>query len=114
MNEHAPRSDIDDDALTHLERLARLVIEPEERASLRRDLVALLGFVDTLLEVDVSGVDEYGRGVEPAVLDPGAGAMTETERHDSVTPSLPPAAALALAPEQEGGFFKVPRTVDEG
>lgn len=106
---------VDDQALEHLERLARLVIEPSERENLKRDLVELLGFVDTLLEADVDGVDEFGHGAAGAAATlagptPAAGA----ERADEVQPSLPSSRALAMAPEVHDGFYKVPRTVEEG
>mgnify|MGYP001002406252 FL=1 len=102
--------DIDDAALAHLERLTRLVIEPSERESLRHDLVELLGFVDSLLQVDVSGVEEYGREVAPDA--PRVAAVIE--RADVVEASLARDAALDLAPEAADGFIVVPRTVDEG
>lgn len=102
--------DIDDATLAHLERLTRLVIEPSERESLRGDLVELLGFVDSLLQVDVDGVEEYGRA--PAALTPRPGARVE--RADVVVPSLARDVALRLAPDASDGFITVPRTVDEG
>lgn len=133
MDDPPPRHDIDDAALAHLERLARLVIEPSEREALKHDLVELLGFVDSLLEVDVTGVDEYGRDPdgldrgdmrEPRSLHPtetldpagssGPAGSVDPERSDTLTPSLPAAVALGLAPESSGGFIKVPRTVEEG
>jgi aspartyl/glutamyl-tRNA(Asn/Gln) amidotransferase C subunit len=111
---------VDDAALEHLERLARLVIEPTERESLKADLVELLGFVDSLLEADVAGVQEFGvteaRPTEAGPSDsarPDA-AAADPERPDVVQPSLPSSAALAMAPEEFDGFFKVPRTVEEG
>ena len=104
--------DVDDGALEQLERLARLVIEPTERASLRRDLVELLGFVDSLLEADVDGVAEYGR--EDPSLSANAQGQPGSERPDVVEPSLPSGRALELAPAVQDGFFKVPRTVEEG
>ncbi|HET8985952.1 MAG TPA: Asp-tRNA(Asn)/Glu-tRNA(Gln) amidotransferase subunit GatC [Trueperaceae bacterium] len=131
---------VDDDALEHLERLARLVIEPAERENLKADLVELLGFVDSLLEADVEGVEEYGPGqagtsgtgagdgptlaaagtrdehgrIEHARNERGVSERTGTERADVVTQSLPSSAALAMAPEDQDGFYKVPRTVEEG
>lgn len=104
--------EIDDQALEHLERLARLVIEPSERADLKHDLVELLGFVDSLLEADVEGVEEYGRA-HPNTPADGV-SLSGAERHDSLAPSLPSARALAMAPALRDGFFQVPRTVDEG
>lgn len=112
MTETGQQHDIDDAALAHLERLARLVIEPEERESLRHDLVELLGFVDTLLRADVTGIEEYGRG--PDLNAAGADVARGGEREDTVTPSLPTDVALELAPEAVDGFIKVPRTVEEG
>lgn len=95
---------VDDAALEHLERLARLVIEPGERESLKTDLLELLGFVDTLLDAQVDGEEETGE----------AGQVVDGERPDEVTASLERRDALALAPESDQGYITVPRTVDEG
>lgn len=95
---------IDDETLDHLQRLARLSLPEEERAAVKRDLGKVLAFVDQLREVDVSGVSELTRPVTPP----------RSVRQDTPAPSLPRERALALAPAEQGGFFEVPRTVDEG
>jgi len=104
---------VDEQVLAHLERLARLVIEPSERENLKHDLVELLGFVDDLLGADVDGVSEYRTGAGDRTL-AGRDQAAARERADEVRPSLPPALALAAAPATQGEFFQVPRTVEEG
>lgn len=94
---------IDDEAFDHLQRLARLSVPEEEREALRRDLGKVLAFVAQLREVDVVGVSQMTRPVTP----PGA------TRPDVREPSLPHERAMELAPANQGGFFEVPRTVDE-
>jgi len=95
---------IDDAALDHLQRLARLTVPEHERDAVKRDLAEVLAFVAHLNEVDVSGVSELTRPVTPP----------RTLRQDAHAPSLPRERALELAPEVQDGFFQVPRTVDEG
>ncbi|HEX7001625.1 MAG TPA: Asp-tRNA(Asn)/Glu-tRNA(Gln) amidotransferase subunit GatC [Trueperaceae bacterium] len=92
---------IDDEALAHLERLARLVVPAEEREAVRADLAAVLEFVTQLNELPVESVDL-------AVSEGGSG------RPDVPRPSLDRAAALSVAPETRDGYFEVPRTLDEG
>lgn len=93
-----------DTDLEHLARLARLDLEADERETLRADLDAILAYFEELEAVDTEGVEPL---VRPVV--PGAAV-----RGDEPLPSLPREATLALAREAEGGFVKVPRTVDEG
>lgn len=93
---------ISDTELTHLEQLARISIEASERQEMRRDLGAVLGYFDSLSQLDTEGVEELVRPVP----------LTNVLRSDQVQPSLPQAVALALAVEHHDGFIKVPRTVE--
>lgn len=92
---------IDDAALARLEELARLELEPAERARVKADLAAVLGFVAQLAELPAGPVD------------PGLAAPERT-RPDEPQPGLPRDTALALAPDARDGFFAVPRTLEEG
>lgn len=93
---------ISDEQLTHLEKLARIALDPEERESLRDDLSRVLEYFETLNELDTDGVEEMVRPV------PLANVLREDEVHES----LPQEVALGLGVETEDGFFKVPRTVE--
>jgi aspartyl-tRNA(Asn)/glutamyl-tRNA(Gln) amidotransferase subunit C len=94
---------ITDEELAHLERLARIALEPDERRSIREDLSRVLAYFDSLRELDTDGVEELVRPV------PARNVL----REDEVQPSLPRHVAMALAVESEDGFFKVPRTLEE-
>lgn len=96
----SPTPVIDDEALAHLEELARLELAPEERARVKADLQAVLGFVAELADLP--------EGVADADL-----AAPERTRPDVPRPGLAREAALALAPAARDGYFEVPRTVEE-
>ncbi len=83
--------------------LARLEVDDEQREALAGDLQELLGFVAQLFEAPVDD-----RADAAAEAPPDA-----TGRADAVTASLPRELALSNAPAALGGYFKVPRTVEE-
>jgi aspartyl-tRNA(Asn)/glutamyl-tRNA(Gln) amidotransferase subunit C len=83
--------------------LARLRLSPEEEETFAVQLSAILGYVDQLRELDVSGVE------------PMTHALAEGDvplRPDVLQESLSPADALANAPAREGTCFKVPRIIE--
>ena len=81
--------------------LARLAMDEIELDRLQRDLDAILDYVDTLCEVDTTGV-------EPTVhVIPLATPL----RDDEPEPPLDPALAVANAPEAAGSAFVVPKVI---
>ena len=95
---------LDDETLDALARLARIELDPVEREGLRRDLERVLGYVASLAELDTG---EAGGMSRPQ-------GRENVLREDEVRESLPAEVALALAPESEEGYFRVPRMIDEG
>ncbi len=93
-----------DAEMEHLKTLARMKLTDAETDTLRDDLNQLLGYFELLSELDTEGVEELARPV----------ALHNVFRDDVVVRGLEPQAAQNLAVENEGGFFKVPRTVDGG
>ncbi len=86
--------------------LARLEVDAEQRQALAGDLRALLGFVEELFNAPIP---------DDEVADAAAGDDAPTPgRGDAITAPLARDAALANAPAAHEGYFKVPRTVDEG
>jgi aspartyl-tRNA(Asn)/glutamyl-tRNA(Gln) amidotransferase subunit C len=83
--------------------LARLRLSPEEERTFAVQLSAILGHVEQLRELDVSGV-------EPMTHALAAGEVTL--RPDALGVSLAPSDALANAPAREGTYFKVPRIIE--
>lgn len=82
--------------------LSRIEITPEILPELQRDLNGILEFAAVLAEVDPE--------LPPYELDFGGNVL----RSDTAAPSLSQDEALALAPASQDGFFRVPRTVDNG
>ncbi len=83
--------------------LARLRLSPEEEETFAVQLSAILGYVDQLKELDVTGVE------------PMTHALAEADvplRADALHACLPPSEALANAPAREGTYFKVPRIIE--
>lgn len=86
----------------HLARLARLDLTPQEQEALRGDLGRILGYFEQLRAVDTAGVEEMQRPV----------TLVNVLRDDVPGEVFAPEVVATLAPEMEGGFVRVPRTVE--
>ncbi|TGP26626.1 MULTISPECIES: Asp-tRNA(Asn)/Glu-tRNA(Gln) amidotransferase subunit GatC [unclassified Mesorhizobium] len=82
--------------------LARIAVSEEDAERMTGELNAILGFVEQLNEVDVSGVGPM-TSVTP---------MEMKERQDVVTDGGKAAAIVANAPATEENFFLVPKVVE--
>jgi aspartyl-tRNA(Asn)/glutamyl-tRNA(Gln) amidotransferase subunit C len=87
----------------HVARLARLALGADEKEQMRRQLDAILGYVEQLRRVDTTGVEPTAH-VLPLV---------NVMRDDEVRPSYPPDAMLQNAPDSHEGQFRVPRILEE-
>lgn len=94
---------IDDRTVEHVARLSRLELTPEERELFREQLSRILEYFSKLNELDTSGVPPTSHVVP----------MSNVFREDVVTPSLEREEVLGEAPDQEEGYFKVPRVFEE-
>ena len=83
-------------------RLARIRIEEDDVAAYQGELNAILGFVEQLAEVDVTGVIPM-TSVTPMVL---------RRRDDKVTDGGYADKIVANAPLSEDNFFMVPKVVE--
>ncbi len=92
------------DEVRRIAQLARLKLSAEEEVQFASQLSAILGYVEQLEELDVSGV-------EPMTHALAAGEAAPL-REDVERPSLQPEEALANAPAREGTCFKVPRIIE--
>lgn len=81
--------------------LARLELSDDEVATFQPQLEAILGHVEALSKLDVSGIDPSAHST--AVF----GKMREDLPHES----LSPAAVLQNAPDQAQGQIRVPKVV---
>lgn len=83
-------------------RLARIAVSEEEAGRMAGELNAILGFVEQLNEVDVTGV-------EPMT---SVTLMEMKKRQDVVTDGAKAADIVANAPATEENFFLVPKVVE--
>ena len=82
--------------------LARLSLTPEEEQKIGPQLGSILGYIEKLKEVDVSGVEPTAH----------AFPLVNVTRPDEVRPSLSNEEALMNAPAQANGLFIVPKIVE--
>jgi aspartyl-tRNA(Asn)/glutamyl-tRNA(Gln) amidotransferase subunit C len=93
---------VDKDTVKRVARLARIAVSDEEAEKLKADLNTILGFVEQLNEVDVTGVEPM-----TAVV-----AMQARMRDDVVTDGEIAGRVLANAPGGGDQFFVVPKVVE--
>ncbi|MBN8994655.1 MAG: Asp-tRNA(Asn)/Glu-tRNA(Gln) amidotransferase subunit GatC [Rhizobiales bacterium] len=93
---------VDKETVKRVARLARIAVTDEEAASLQGELNTILGFVEQLNEVDVTGIEPM-----IAVI-----AMQPRMREDAVNDGGKAADIVANAPVREGNFFVVPKVVE--
>jgi aspartyl-tRNA(Asn)/glutamyl-tRNA(Gln) amidotransferase subunit C len=93
---------VDKETVKRVARLARIAVTDEEAEGLKGELNAILGFVEQLNEVDVTGVEPMTSVI----------AMKPRMREDVVTDGGKAAAIVANAPVREGDFFAVPKVVE--
>jgi aspartyl-tRNA(Asn)/glutamyl-tRNA(Gln) amidotransferase subunit C len=82
--------------------LARIAVTEEEATQMAGELNAILGFVEQLGEVDVSGVEPM-TSVMPLAM---------RQRADVVTDGDKAAEIVANAPATDENFFLVPKVVE--
>lgn len=93
---------IDAAQIDHLAQLARLQLTPQERADMQSDLTRVLGYFEQLADVDTAGVEEMQRPV----------TLVNVLRADVPSEAFAPEVVRDLAPETQGEFIRVPRTVE--
>ncbi len=83
-------------------RLARIAVTDEEAERMTGELNVILGFVEQLREVDVTGVEPM-TSVMP---------MEMKKRADAVTDGNKTADIVANAPAADENFFLVPKVIE--
>jgi aspartyl-tRNA(Asn)/glutamyl-tRNA(Gln) amidotransferase subunit C len=94
---------LDKPAVDHVARLARLALSDEETARMQAELSHILAHAERIQQLDLDGVEPTSHSIR----------LTNVMRRDEVTPSLPQGTALANAPQQEDGRFRVPRIIED-
>jgi aspartyl-tRNA(Asn)/glutamyl-tRNA(Gln) amidotransferase subunit C len=95
---------IDREQVLHVARLARLELSEEEVERMSKELSDVLGHIEKIGELDLTGVPPTTHVVE----------VSNALRPDEPEPSLPREVALANAPAVADGGFLVPSPQAEG
>ena len=89
------------DDVRHVARLARLALDDEQLGRFTPQLESILGYVDQIRRVDVSGVEPMAHALP----------LANVLREDVVEAPLPIEQVLRNAPATDGRFFKVPKVI---
>ena len=87
----------------HVAKLARIALSEDEVTRFGDQLGDLLEHVNVLNELDTAAVPATAQVVE----------SRNVERPDDVRPCLDRETVLSMAPQRQGGFFRVPRIIAE-
>ena len=93
---------ISDETIEYVGILAKLELSDEEKEQAKKDMANMLDYIDTLNELDTSGVEPMSP-VFP---------VNNVFREDVVTNGDDREEILANAPEAKEGAFVVPKTFD--
>ncbi len=93
---------IDTDTVRKVAHLARIAVREDELEPLAAELNLILGWVEQLGEVDVTGIEPM-TSVTPMALKRRADEVTDGGRQGDI---------LANAPDAREGFFTVPKVVE--
>jgi aspartyl-tRNA(Asn)/glutamyl-tRNA(Gln) amidotransferase subunit C len=94
---------ISEETVTLVARLARLALAPEETQRYTQELGKILQMIDQLAELDLSDKD-IEMNLEHATL-----FRPDKHKANGTRKML-----LSNAPQEEDGFFRVPKILDEG
>jgi aspartyl-tRNA(Asn)/glutamyl-tRNA(Gln) amidotransferase subunit C len=92
----------DDFNIKYVAQLARISLSAEEEQKLGAQLGQILGYIEKLKELDVSGVEPTAHAVP----------LVNITRADEIRPSIPNEDALRNAPAKANGLFLVPKIVE--
>ena len=109
---------VTDKDVSYVADLANLDLRDEERERMVRDLNSILGYVDSLNQLDTTNVPPMAQVSDRFGLDEskkGSERFTYANRddvHEGLRKSLPRDVALGNAPDSDGTFFKVPKVIE--
>jgi aspartyl-tRNA(Asn)/glutamyl-tRNA(Gln) amidotransferase subunit C len=86
----------------YVARLARIALTPAEEEKFAAQLTHVLGYIEKLNQLDVSGIEPTAHAVP----------LVNVVRPDEVRPSLTNQEALRNAPAKANGLFLVPKIVE--
>jgi aspartyl-tRNA(Asn)/glutamyl-tRNA(Gln) amidotransferase subunit C len=94
---------IDETQVRKVAKLARLDLSDSEVQEFTGQLGAILTYVDKMSELNTDDAEPLAHCLP----------LSNCLRKDVVTDSIGAEAALANAPQRDGGFFKVPKILDD-
>jgi aspartyl-tRNA(Asn)/glutamyl-tRNA(Gln) amidotransferase subunit C len=94
---------IDREQVHKVAHLARLELTEQEEAEFTTQLGSILDYFEQLSELDTSKVKPTTRAIE----------VTNITRLDELQPFSDRESILAIAPEVDGDFFKVPKILSD-
>jgi len=83
-------------------RLARLALSEEEKETFGNQLDQILTYMEQLNRLETTGIEPTSHAIP----------IDNVFREDEPRPSHPQEEVLGIAPEEEGGHFKVPRIIE--
>ena len=83
----------------HVAKLARLELTDDEKAKFTKQLDSILQYVEQMNEVDTTGIDPMSHVIP----------VTNVMREDVVVYTNTKQELMQNAPEEEDGFFRVPK-----
>ncbi len=95
--------------------LANLELTAEERTRMQKDLNNILGYIDTLNELDTSNAEPLAEVASKfaGVTKQGSEKFEYAMRADEVQAGLTHETAMENAPDTDGTFFKVPKVIEK-
>ena len=93
---------IDIETAARVAKLARIKVEDSDLPALAVEFNAILGFIEQLNEVDVTGIEPM-TSVTPMRLKRREDAVADGDQQDKI---------MANAPDCREGFFAVPKVVE--
>lgn len=93
---------INEEQVRYIARLARLSLDGENVEKLAADMDRILEWVDTLGELDTSGITPTAHSIE----------LTTPVREDEAVQGMDPQLAVSNAPESVDTAFSVPKVLE--
>jgi aspartyl-tRNA(Asn)/glutamyl-tRNA(Gln) amidotransferase subunit C len=93
--------EIGKEQVEYLAGLAGIELSEAEKETFRSQLLRIISYVDKLNELDLSDVPPTAHTQN----------LTNVFREDECRPGLKKDAALALAPDRQGDYFRVPKVL---
>ena len=93
---------LDPATVRRIAKLARLHLDDADVPRVQSELNSILGWIEQLQEVDVSGIEPLA----------GGAGMALRLREDAITDGGRQEAVLANAPDRAGPFYAVPKVIE--